>query len=139
FPGASDVNLGRVRFRGARDVATWVVVVQNPNVHPPVVVEGVFPPAVDIPFKAAAVRANARVMQPTDIRAPGSEVEPVLMREVEPALERGLLVGLRQSAENVLAVNPEVAGDRVVRLGGFGRLSRGRRRLGEHGPGECAT
>ena len=35
------------------------------------------------------------------------------MREVEATLECGLAVGLRKPAEDVLAVDAEVAGDRV--------------------------
>ena len=50
------------------------------------------------------------------------------MREIEPALERGLLIGLCQPAEDVLAIDAEVAGDRV-RLGRFGGLGCGCGRL----------
>ncbi len=114
---------GARRFRSCpglvtpADVAARVVVIEHADVGAPVVVDRVLPAAVEIPFEAAAVIADARVVQPADVRTPGAEVEAVGVREVEAALERGLLVGLREAAENVLAVDAEVAGDRVVRLG----------------------
>jgi hypothetical protein len=67
------------------------------------------------------VIADAGVVKPADIRAPGAEIEATGVSEVEPTLERGLSIGLRQAAEYVLAVDAEVAGDRIG-LGGLGGL-----------------
>ena len=76
---------------------------------------------------------NSGVVQPADVRAPGPGVETVLVGVVEAALERGLRIGLRQSAKDVLAVDAEVARQRVIGLGRFGlclrRLGRWRGHL----------
>ena len=66
--------------------------------------------------------ADAGVVKPADIRAPGAEIEATGVSEVEATLKRRLSIGLRQAAEYVLAIDAEVAGDRIG-LGRLGRLS----------------
>jgi hypothetical protein len=63
--------------------------------------------------------AGAGVAEPANIGTPSAKVETTFMREIEASLERGLLVRLRQSAEYVLAVDAEVAGECVGWLRGL--------------------
>ena len=64
--------------------------------------------------------AGAGVADPADVRTPGAEIETAFVVEVESALERGFPVRLGQATENVLAVDAEITGQRIGRLGGLG-------------------
>ena len=126
LPRSRDVELGRVRIGGTGDVLSGIPVEVHAEIDSPIVVEGVLPSAVHVPFETAAVRTEAGVAKPADVRSPCSDVKTVLVGVIEPSLERWLGVGLCESAENVLAVDAEVSREGVVRLRRLGRLCRGR-------------
>ena len=123
IPRTGDVELRRVRLGGTGNIASRVVVIEHADVDAPVVVECILVAAVQVPFQAASVIADARVMKPADVGAPCAKVKAAGMSEIEATLKRGLAIGLGQAAENVLAIDAEVAGDRI-RLGRFGGLGR---------------
>src|SRR5208282_3633494 len=124
LPRARRVQLRRIGVGGAGDVTARVVVIEHAEVHAPVVVERVPVAAIEVPLQAATVLTNAGVMKPTDIRTPRAKIEATLVSEVEAPLKRRLVVGLREAAEDVLTVNAEVSGQRIVGLG-FGGFRRG--------------
>ena len=72
----------------------------------------VLPAAVEVHLDRRAV-----VQRRGDVRVPVAEVEARLVGEVDPALDRRLIVGLRETAEAIVAADRQVAGNGELRLG----------------------
>src|SRR5439155_6337942 len=74
---------------------------------------------VEVLFEARPV-VKTEVLEPADVRRPGSEVEAAQMRPVEAALDGRLAAGLRDAAKAVLAEQDDIGGQRIVgrRCGG---------------------
>ncbi len=110
------VELGRVRLGEARRIRARVPVVEDAEVVAEVGRKAALVSAVPVPFHAGG-HAGRGIRDPADVRRPRADVEAALVAEVEAALHRGLLVGLADAAENVLAVEADVARERPIRLG----------------------
>src|SRR6185295_3974216 len=117
----ADVELGVVDLERAAGAAARVVVVVDAAVERDRS-EGALEPAVEVHLQVGAVVEGA-----VDVRVPVADVEARRVADVEAALERRLLVGLRDAAEAVVAEQAGVAGDRPVGLRRLGCRRRGLR------------
>jgi len=133
LPREAGIDLGGVGLHEAARIAAGVPVVQRAQVDAEVIGKGELEAAVPVGFETGG-DVGIAVRDPADVRVPVSDVEAALVRDVEPALQRGLLVGLRNAAEYVLGIEADVGGESPVGLGcrGSRRWGGSRRwRLGE--------
>ena len=129
LPAQRQVDLGRVRRRRAGDLVARVVVLD----HADVVRQGAcFARIADVEVELEAVVGLGDVVDPTDVRAPGADVEPALVRVVEAALQCRLALRLGDAAEDVVRGDGQVGADGAV--AGMGDACEGQ--CGKKGGGE---
>jgi hypothetical protein len=125
FPAHRAVELPGVGVEEPGVGSSRVVVVNAADVEVEVgAADVLLEPGVEVPFETRAV-VRPEVLEPAHVRRPGPGIEAARVPVVETALDRRVLGRLRDAAEDVLAEQAHVGGDRVRRV------------LREHRCGRC--